>query len=140
MRALASPYGEVLGDGTGYALYLLRTPTGGSARCDATCQAAGWVPYLLPSDATGISTGPGVDGHLGTIVLADGRRQVTDNGFPLYGCIRDSVPTEYRCAGLPAVGVKGTFELVRATATTAAETPVPAADRTAEHSAGHRSS
>jgi predicted lipoprotein with Yx(FWY)xxD motif len=126
VRAMASPYGKILVDGSGYTLYVLRSPAGKPEVCGAKCQAAGWVPFLLSSNATRISTGRGVDGHLGTVLVDGGRRrQLTDNGFPLYGFTRDSVPTEYRGEGLPAAGAeKGTWEVVSATATTPATTPV----------------
>ncbi len=74
--------GSVLVDSKGLTLYLNKKDVQGkSSTCDATCLTT-WSPV---ESATAPTAGPGVDkAKFGTITLADGKKQVTYNGWPLY--------------------------------------------------------
>jgi len=80
--------GTVLVDAQGHTLYLNKKDVQGkSSSCDATCVST-WPPL----EATAAPTaGAGVDKtKLATITRADGKKQVTYNGWPLYRHIGDT--------------------------------------------------
>ena len=75
--------GKVLVDSEGRTLYLYKKDTKGgtTSACDATC-AAVWPPVEA---TTTPKAGTGVDAtKISTITRADGTKQVTYNGMPLY--------------------------------------------------------
>ena len=75
--------GKVLVDSEGRTLYLYKKDTKGgtTSACDATC-AAVWPPVKA---TTTPKAGTGVDvTKISTITRADGTKQVTYNGMPLY--------------------------------------------------------
>src|SRR4051812_43111146 len=77
----SSDYGPVLWDGGNRALYAFTADRSGPSRCSAACAAA-WPPYYAPAS---LRVGKGVKRSLiGTVRRADGRRQVTYAGRPLY--------------------------------------------------------
>ncbi len=81
-----SDYGQVLWDGANRALYAFTADRGGKSRCSGACAAA-WPPYYAPAT---LRAGKGVKRSLlGTIRRADGRRQVTYAGRPLYYYVGD---------------------------------------------------
>jgi predicted lipoprotein with Yx(FWY)xxD motif len=80
--------GSVLVDSNGFTLYYLKTDAGGSTTCMGTCAAA-WPPLLLAAGASSPTGGAGVTGQLGTIQRPDGTTQVTYDGWPLYGFVKD---------------------------------------------------
>lgn len=89
-RLQASTVGgvSVLTDAQGYTLYWFGKDTPATSACNAGCVAY-WVPL------TGSPTaGTGVGGTLGTIHRADGTRQATYDGHPLYTYIGDAAPGE----------------------------------------------
>ena len=74
----------------GYTLYVFAPDPLNRSVCTGSC-AAYWPPVPGPATA-----GPGVTGHLGTITRADGSRQATYNGHPLYTYIADAAPGQVR--------------------------------------------
>jgi len=104
-----SPYGRVLFDGRGKALYAFtRDPKGGKSRCYGACAAA-WPVYF----ATGsLRAAKGVQRRLiGTTVRRNGKRQVTYAGRPLYYYVGDRSAGEIRCQNVTEFG--GTWLVVR---------------------------
>ncbi len=75
-----STLGTILVGSNGMTLYYFKKDSYDKSACTATCEAL-WPPLT----ATGTPTaGSGVTGKLGTITLANGSKQVTYNGAPLY--------------------------------------------------------
>jgi predicted lipoprotein with Yx(FWY)xxD motif len=76
--------GKVLVDGRGRTLYLFAQDTGRTSTCSGAC-AKLWPPF------TGhVKAGPGISAaKLGHTTRADGARQVTYNGHPLYSYTPD---------------------------------------------------
>lgn len=82
-------HGPILVDGRGMTLYLFANDSENVSNCSGTC-AINWPPLIVAyGDPV---AGPGVDGKLALIERADGSRQVTYNGMPLYGWINDQQP------------------------------------------------
>ena len=81
-----SPYGRVLFDGRGYALYLFTADRSTPSTCYGACAKA-WPPFLTRGKPL---AGPGVNARLlGTTRRRDGRLQVTYAGHPLYFYVGD---------------------------------------------------
>jgi predicted lipoprotein with Yx(FWY)xxD motif len=79
--------GSVLVDGKGMTLYLYTPDEGSTSTCYDGCAKA-WPPLLTEGDAT---AGDGVEASLlGTTARTDGTTQVTYNGHPLYGWVKDT--------------------------------------------------
>ena len=76
-----SNLGWVLAEASGLVVYTYGGDTkGGSPTCTGAC-AAIWpavtgVPMVGPADS--------LPGHLGTVTMANGAKQITYNGYPLY--------------------------------------------------------
>ena len=96
-----SAYGTVLFDGRGKALYAFTRDRGGRSACSGACAAA-WPPYIA-----GVDPRAGARAHaslLGTTRRADGRRQVTYAGRPLYYYVGDRRPGEILCQNVSEYG------------------------------------
>jgi predicted lipoprotein with Yx(FWY)xxD motif len=110
----ASDYGPVLWDGSNRALYAFTADRGGKSRCSGACAAA-WPPYYAPAT---LRAGKGVKQSLiGTTRRADGRRQVTYAGRPLYYYVGDG-KGRILCQNVNEYGgdwlvVRGSGKLVR---------------------------
>lgn len=82
-------HGKVLVDSSGRSLYLFTRDTSGVSSCSGSC-ALNWQPLLtLDSPAAGEGTQASL---LGTASRADGTKQVTYNGLPLYYYAKDLKP------------------------------------------------
>jgi len=85
-------YGEYLVDDKGRALYLFTKDTQGQgsgtakSACEGACAVA-WPPVTVAGSLE--AAGPVKGNLLSTITRADGARQVTYNGWPLYYWIQD---------------------------------------------------
>lgn len=92
-----SEYGEVVVDGEGMVLYRFDKDVQGadSSACEGEC-AQKWP--AVPGDGEGELRG--VTGELGTITGADGRPQLTLNGWPLYYFAGDQAPGQTNGQGL----------------------------------------
>ena len=80
-----SGFGDVLVDGTGRALYASDEEADGKVRCMDSCTAI-WTPVVSTAKPT---AGAGVSGELALVRRADGGRQVTLDGRPLYTFTED---------------------------------------------------
>lgn len=103
-----SPYGRILADDRGRALYLFtRERPGGKPRCYGACARA-WPPFLtkgLPRAGAKVA-----GAKLGTVRRSDGRRQVTYAGRPLYYYVSDRAPGQVTCQAVAEYG--GTWLVV----------------------------
>jgi predicted lipoprotein with Yx(FWY)xxD motif len=94
LTARASAYGRILFDGRGFALYAFTADRRGHSACSGACARA-WPPYVVTGR---LRAGAGVDRALmGTIRRADGTRQVTYKGRPLYYYVGDRRPGQVFC-------------------------------------------
>jgi predicted lipoprotein with Yx(FWY)xxD motif len=109
----ATKVGSGVVDQSGRTTYTFDRDTAGSgtAACLGGC-AAVWPPLT----ATGTPTaGPGIAGSVGVITRADGKRQVTLNGRPLYEFSGD-----HAAGDANGDGFGGVWHIARASGTTAA--------------------
>jgi predicted lipoprotein with Yx(FWY)xxD motif len=94
--------GTALVDGTGRALYLFEADTGTTSTCTGAC-AQVWPP-LLASGPAPVTTGAAQASLVGTNPRADGTRQVTYDGHPLYYFAGDTAPGDVRGQGIHNFG------------------------------------
>ncbi|VVB58640.1 Secreted repeat of uncharacterised function [Candidatus Anstonella stagnisolia] len=90
--------GSILTDGKGMTLYVFTRDSVGKTNCYNTC-ADLWPPLISPDGGVGGS----LSGKLGTIVRADGSRQITYNGMPLYYWKGDAIPGDINGQGYGGV-------------------------------------
>jgi predicted lipoprotein with Yx(FWY)xxD motif len=101
VEVINTKLGKVLGDGSGRTLYLFGKDKGSKSSCSGMCAQA-WPPLTTtgkPKAGSGISAS-----KLGTTSRAGGVKQVTYNGHPLYGFIKDTGPRQTHGEGLTAFG------------------------------------
>ena len=118
--------GIILVTASGSTFYRYTPDKPNMPTCTGSCAMA-WPPDLLPAGATSIPSG-GPTG-LGSVMVADGRRQVTYNKMPLYTFADDSGTS------VNGQGIGGVWFVVHPTTTTttrtatrpAAPAPAPAA-------------
>ena len=80
VKLAGSSLGQILVDRSGRTLYLFEADPNGKSTCSGAC-AATWPPVTAASP----SGGDGLDSvAVGTTTRADGTRQVTYHGHPLY--------------------------------------------------------
>jgi predicted lipoprotein with Yx(FWY)xxD motif/cytochrome c5 len=91
--ASSDTFGDYLTDGSGKSLYLFLSDTAATAgapaqsACSDTC-VTNWPPLTVTGEPT---AGAGIEGSLlGTFARADGSKQVTYNGHPLYYFAKDA--------------------------------------------------
>ena len=90
----SSEYGRILFDGRGFVLYGFTADKKRRSVCAGACAAA-WPPYIVTGTP---QAGRGVKKSLlGTIRRADGKRQVTYAGRPLYYYVGDRRPGQILC-------------------------------------------
>jgi predicted lipoprotein with Yx(FWY)xxD motif len=86
----ASGLGLVLADSEGHVLYAFSKDTPRASACEGACAKA-WPPLLVEEGEPEPSNGADA-ARLGTITRADGTRQVTYAGHPLYTYSGDDQP------------------------------------------------
>jgi len=94
--------GQVLVGPEGHTLYAFSEDAGGHSTCTGACEKA-WPPLLVEHGEPEPSNGAGAS-RLGTITRADGSRQVTYAGHPLYTFGGDKQPGEASGQGSSAFG------------------------------------
>jgi predicted lipoprotein with Yx(FWY)xxD motif len=94
--------GTALVDGAGRALYLFEADNGTTSNCNGQC-AQVWPPALV-GDATPTPSGDAQAALLGTTTRADGAKQVTYNGHPLYYFVNDKAAGDARGQGINRFG------------------------------------
>lgn len=82
LKVADTSLGSVVVDGNGMTAYMFDKDTQGAAQsaCTGAC-LQNWPPIIVSSDKP---VGDGITGELGTIKTADGKMQVTLDGWPLY--------------------------------------------------------
>ena len=107
----SSSFGKVLFDGRGFVLYAFTKDRHQSA-CSGACAKA-WPPYVVRS---GVRAGAGVKASLlRTVRRANGSRQVTYAGRPLYFYVGDKKTGQIRCQNASEFG--GLWLIVRPSGT-----------------------
>lgn len=88
LKTASSAAGTIVVDAKGMSLYFFTKDTkdSGSSACTGSCMVQ-WPPLTTTSASP---TAEGVTGKLGTITTADGKKQVTLNGMPLYYFAKDT--------------------------------------------------
>jgi predicted lipoprotein with Yx(FWY)xxD motif len=79
--------GRIIVNGRGHTLYLFEKDKRGRSACNGAC--AGYWPPLL-THGKPLASGGAKQALLGTIKRADGSRQVTYKGHPLYTYVLDT--------------------------------------------------
>jgi predicted lipoprotein with Yx(FWY)xxD motif len=111
----AAGLGQVLVDSEGHTLYAFTGDRGGQATCEGECAKA-WPPLLVEGGEPEPSNGAAAS-RLGTVERADGTRQVTYAGHPLYTFGGDKAPGEANGNGSSAFG--GSWEALSGSGTPA---------------------
>jgi predicted lipoprotein with Yx(FWY)xxD motif len=107
LAAKSSRFGKVLFNSRGFVLYAFTKDHRRSA-CNRAC-AQKWPPYVVRH---GVRAGAGVKASLlGTVRRADGSRQVTYAGRPLYFYVGDRQPGQILCQNASEFG--GLWLIVR---------------------------
>jgi predicted lipoprotein with Yx(FWY)xxD motif len=96
-----TPLGRIAVDGNGRTLYLFEKDKSHRSACYGQC-AAYWPPLLTHGKPT--ARAGARQALLGTIRRADGSRQVTYAGHPLYRYVQDRKPGQTRGEGLQLFG------------------------------------
>ena len=93
--------GPILTDSLGRTLYLWQADTGAKSTCTGACAAA-WPPLVTTAKPT---AGSGVmSSLLATTKRANGTKQVTYNGHPLYRFAGDTAPRQTNGQGSTGFG------------------------------------
>ena len=98
----AAGLGQVLVDSEGHTLYAFSNDSPRESTCAGACARA-WPPLLVEHGEPQPSNGAGAF-RLGTVERADGSRQVTYAGHPLYSYAGDKRPGEASGQGATAFG------------------------------------
>lgn len=99
----SGPMGTFLTGKDGRTLYLFEADTGGKSTCAGAC-ATVWPP--LTTTGTPTASGQATAGMLGTITRADGTKQVTYAGHPLYYFKKDTSAGDTSGQGVDGFGAK----------------------------------
>ena len=113
----------VLTNAKGFTLYWFAPDTPTSSKCNGSCTTY-WPPVSGP-----VTAGAGVTGKLSVITRADGSKQATYNGHPLYTYSGDTAPGQAKGNGLNISG--GVWHEV-----TASGGAAPAASQSSSSSGG----
>lgn len=97
VSAQATGLGTILVDGQGRSVYVFANDKDTTSTCTASC-ATEWPP--VPAPASLPQSLPGVTGALGTTTRADGNRQLTVAGHPVYTFAGDSAPGQTNGQGV----------------------------------------
>ena len=85
-------FGAYLSAANGMTLYQYTKDANNVSNCTGACATA-WPPYTVSAAvATSLTADPGITGKIGTIARANGSRQVTYRGLPLYFFAQDAKP------------------------------------------------
>jgi predicted lipoprotein with Yx(FWY)xxD motif len=103
ITAAAGGGGMFLTDGAGHAIYLWTKDSMDQSSCEGTCAGA-WPPVTTTGMVTGKNGVESTD--LNTIARADGSKQVTYYGHPLYYFAGDSAPGQANGQGSDGFGAK----------------------------------
>jgi predicted lipoprotein with Yx(FWY)xxD motif len=114
--------GRVLTDGKGFTLYAFEADKGMTSACSGACATA-WPPAAVSGSAP--HAGAGLKQSLvGQITRADGSRQLTFAGHPLYRFVMDTSAGSTKGQGLIAFGAR--WDVLTATGHEVTPAPAPA--------------
>jgi predicted lipoprotein with Yx(FWY)xxD motif len=100
LAVASTSLGRVVVDGAGLTVYVFdHDRAGRPSTCTGEC-ARLW-PAVVTTSAT--PSAPGVTGRIGTVATADGRKQVTLDGLPLYTYAQDRAAGDVGGQGLDGV-------------------------------------
>jgi predicted lipoprotein with Yx(FWY)xxD motif len=102
LGAAALKPGTALVDGAGQTLYLFEADSSSMSACTGAC-AQVWPPLLMHG-ASVPTAAPLQGGLVGSVARADGTRQVTYNGHPLYDYVGDKKTGDSSGQGLNQFG------------------------------------
>ncbi len=108
------PYGTVLVNGSGHALYTFAPDAAKKVTCTGAC-AKVWPPLMLPGGAKPAASGAIKASMLGSDPNPGGGRVVTYNGWPLYTYVTDTAAGVAHGQGLNLNG--GLWYLISPTGT-----------------------
>jgi predicted lipoprotein with Yx(FWY)xxD motif len=97
--------GTILVDGRGRTVYEFANDKVNRSTCDGEC-AADWPPVTTPGSMP--ANLAGVSGRLGSTMRADGSRQLTVAGHPVYTFSGDSAPGQTHGNGITLNGGRWT--------------------------------
>ncbi len=112
---------QVAVDSAGRTLYVLTPETTSHLLCTSAECLQFWPPVTVPSSATKLQAGAGVQGHVAILHRSNGMLQVTLNGLPLYTYANDHASGEANGQGIASFG--GTWHAVSASGTAIAAAP-----------------
>ena len=112
-------HGAALANARGDTVYSLTSEKGAKLTCAGRC-ATIWPPLVVARAVAHVRVGAGVQGRIGFVRRSATTKQVTYNGYPLYGFVGDKGPRQDHGEGIVNFG--GTWALVRPGARTVAAT------------------
>jgi predicted lipoprotein with Yx(FWY)xxD motif len=101
---------QILVNGQGMTLYLYTPDKKNQSTCTGDC-AKFWPPAIVPTGTTVPASISGIAGAFGTATRADGSKQLTYDGAPLYTFVKDTKPGD-----MAGQGVQGIWWIVVAPA------------------------
>jgi predicted lipoprotein with Yx(FWY)xxD motif len=98
LKTASSSKGNIVVDGKGMSVYYFTKDVkdSGKSNCTGDCLVK-WPPVIAASDTPKVE---GVTGTVGTIATADGKKQVTVNGMPVYLWEKDKAPGDVTGQGV----------------------------------------
>ena len=98
LKTASSSKGDIVVDGKGMSVYYFTKDVkdSGKSNCTGDCLVK-WPPVIAASDTPKVE---GVTGTVGTIATADGKKQVTVNGMPVYLWQKDKAPGDVTGQGV----------------------------------------
>ena len=98
LKTASSRAGNIVVDGKGMSVYYFTKDVkdSGKSNCIGDCLVA-WPPVITTNDTPKVE---GVTGKVGTITTADGKKQVTVDGMPVYLWEKDKAPGDVTGQGV----------------------------------------
>lgn len=98
LKTASSSAGNIVVDGKGMSVYYFTKDVkdSGKSNCTGECLVA-WPPVITTNDTPKVE---GVTGKVGTITTADGKKQVTVEGMPVYLWEKDKDPGDVTGQGV----------------------------------------
>ena len=98
LHTASTSLGEIVVDGAGMTAYVFDKDTAGAGVSACTGSCVGQWPAIMTDSAS--PKVEGITGDVGTIELANGSKQVTLDGLPLYTYAGDSAPGDTNGQGV----------------------------------------
>jgi predicted lipoprotein with Yx(FWY)xxD motif len=98
LKTASSSAGNIVVDGKGMSVYYFTKDVkdSGKSNCTGDCLVK-WPPVITTNDTPKVE---GVTGKVGTITTADGKKQVTVDGMPVYLWQKDKAPGDVTGQGV----------------------------------------